>query len=158
MRAPTSLIAAVVFVPRAEAASYTEAPSWTTTFIKDDSSCLLMGQMKVIDSPLWLSFRGDRGGLQMFLGGTFRAKPGPVQVIITVDDDPKVWVFSGLAELNGTTVPMPDDPAKSALFARLANARTLHLNASGNDYSLGLDRWAIAYPEWTSCRQSLATG
>jgi len=57
MRALASLFAAVVF-PRAEAASYTEVPSWTSTFEKDDSSCILMGQMKDIDSPLWLSFRG----------------------------------------------------------------------------------------------------
>lgn len=142
-----------------EAASYTEEPYWVATFDKGGDysmpACVLMGRMKEINSPLWLSFRGGRGGFQMFLGGTFKAKPGPVPVAITVDDDAKRWLFNGIAELNGTTVQMPDDAGTRALFARLKSARTLHLNANGNDYALGLNGWAVAYPEWDSCRQSL---
>lgn len=140
----------------AGAASYSVEPYWGTTFDTGGDytlpSCVLLGSTTMgPDAPLVLSFRGGRGGIEMFLGGRFHAEPGPVPVTITVDDDPQRWTFKGLAELNGTTVPMTDDAATRDLFARLATAKTIHLDAAGDSYSLSLGRWPVAYPEWSSC-------
>lgn len=153
------IVVALGSAPAVDAAAYAEEPYWVASFDKGGSyalpACVLMGRMKEISSPLWLSFRSGRGGFQMVLGGMFKAKPGSVPVTIKVDGDAKRWLFNGHAELNSTTVPMPDDAETRALFERLRHARTIDLNANNNDYALGLNGWATAYPQWDSCYQSL---